>query len=266
MEQFKVHVERIVRPVQAALARKNKMREELLAHLVHKAEALVDEGLDEPAASAQAVEQLGDPDVIRKELQASVPALERLACARIPNWRFLDAYFEKDEGESRFHFALVRTAFEVSAMAVCVLPLLVAKWAGFMSRGQSSCLSCSLAAVGFISVAAVFIFVGWYLTDMTGLRRAMSRETAAPAWRKGVATCVFLCFNFVLIIGPLLFLAWLTHPSGRTILTATFFGMFGLQLAGGTIVLLVLLSVVCGFAMKIEHEQWVKWGSLKIDD
>jgi hypothetical protein len=68
-----VAVERAVRPVQASGKCKDRMREELLAHLT----AIYDEEYarlgDEAAARAEAIRRLGEPAALTAELQASVP-------------------------------------------------------------------------------------------------------------------------------------------------------------------------------------------------
>src|SRR5262245_65861705 len=77
MKELMVHVERAVRPVHATPARKQRMRQELLGHLT----AIFDEerarGGDEQQALAQALRRFGNPADLARELQASVPRLER---------------------------------------------------------------------------------------------------------------------------------------------------------------------------------------------
>lgn len=97
MNEFMVHVERIVRPIRAMDDRKDRMREELLAHLEIHFEQNRDRSADEGAARAQAIASLGDPARLRSELQDSVSDMERFK-ARIerlftwhapePAWRY----------------------------------------------------------------------------------------------------------------------------------------------------------------------------------
>ena len=74
---LKVIVERAVRPVQAALDRKRKMREELLAHVT----GVFDEELahhdDEAAALVETERRFGDPSEVAAQLEAAVPAYDR---------------------------------------------------------------------------------------------------------------------------------------------------------------------------------------------
>jgi hypothetical protein len=97
MNEFMVHVERIVRPIVARDGRKDRMREELLAHLETHFEQNRERSADEGAARAQAIASLGDPARLRNELQDSVSKMERFK-ARIerlfawhapePAWRY----------------------------------------------------------------------------------------------------------------------------------------------------------------------------------
>jgi hypothetical protein len=72
LTQLKILVERAVRPVQASAARKRKMREELLAHVVGAFEEEAGLG-DEQAALARTQERFGQAAELTGQLQASVP-------------------------------------------------------------------------------------------------------------------------------------------------------------------------------------------------
>lgn len=75
--QLKIMVERAVRPVRAGSARKRKMREELLAHVVGVFEEEAKHG-DEQAALARTQERFGQASELTGQLQASVPRSEDL--------------------------------------------------------------------------------------------------------------------------------------------------------------------------------------------
>ena len=269
MEQLRVHVERIVRPIRGAVGRKNKMREELLAHLVQKAEALIVGGAAEPAACATAIAQLGNPAALRGDLQATVPALERLAYLCLPDFGVFDAYLEKADGETAFHFALVRTAFIAGMLGVLLVLGVAVRWLGllpFRPRPVTEPGYCAMMLSFFYVSTVVSNFVGYYLIDVTGLRRFMSKRTPAPAWVKGGTHCLFICADVVLMFGPIALFLWIVNPADAAILAAVFSGAFGRNFALGFLVALLVLFGVSSFAMKFEHEQWVKWGSLHIDD
>jgi hypothetical protein len=77
MKELMVHVERAVRAVHASPARKRRMRQELLAHLTGLLEEEKALGGDEQEALARALQRFGDPAGLSRDLQASVPRLER---------------------------------------------------------------------------------------------------------------------------------------------------------------------------------------------
>jgi ATP-dependent Clp protease ATP-binding subunit ClpC len=69
-------VERVVRPVRTAMARKRKMREELLAHLSEIYEEEYLRWGDSDAALHEAAKRFGDPTQLSGELQDSLTSLE----------------------------------------------------------------------------------------------------------------------------------------------------------------------------------------------
>ena len=74
LTELKIIVERAVRPVRASTARKRKMREELLAHVVGVFE---EEGAklgDDRAALERTALRFGNPAEVTGQLQESVPA------------------------------------------------------------------------------------------------------------------------------------------------------------------------------------------------
>ena len=88
MNEFMIHVERIVRPIQAMDDRKDRMREELLAHLETSFEQERAKQTDESLARQRAIASLGDPVQLRNELQDSVSRMERFKARieRLFNW------------------------------------------------------------------------------------------------------------------------------------------------------------------------------------
>ena len=75
LNELKIVVERAVRPVQATFARKRKMREELLAHLVSIFEEEAGRQGDERAALERAEERFGDLRELSKQLQEERAAM-----------------------------------------------------------------------------------------------------------------------------------------------------------------------------------------------
>jgi hypothetical protein len=84
LKTLMIHVERIVRPVRAMERRKLQMRWELLAHLQAALEEERSGGREAPTAWEMARGRLGGPEDLTRELQKSVPFLERLAVW--PRW------------------------------------------------------------------------------------------------------------------------------------------------------------------------------------
>jgi Clp amino terminal domain, pathogenicity island component len=114
LEQMKL-VERIVRPVRAGIARKRKMREELLAHL----ESIYTEELsrlsDPAEALKAAAKRFGDSSELAREFQKSLPASQRVA-ARIERW------FGWRAGESAERFVLRQAllTFVLMGLIICL--------------------------------------------------------------------------------------------------------------------------------------------------
>jgi hypothetical protein len=77
LNELKIVVERAVRPVRATLARKRKMREELLAHLRSVFEEEVGRLGNEQAAIERTKERFGEPEELTTQLQQTVPWWDR---------------------------------------------------------------------------------------------------------------------------------------------------------------------------------------------
>ena len=77
LQELKRTVEQAVRPVRATMARKRRMREELLAHLVAIFEEEAGKLGDEQAALEQAKLRFGDPRELTGQLQQAVPWWDR---------------------------------------------------------------------------------------------------------------------------------------------------------------------------------------------
>lgn len=129
MNELMVHVERVVRPVRAGGRRKLRMREELLAHLT----AVYDEERarlgDDALALHQAVRRFGNPAELTRELQATVPAVERVLNAPVigAGWeRRLGHWFLQRPNESVVRHAarLAATVAGFVLIMVSLIPML----------------------------------------------------------------------------------------------------------------------------------------------
>jgi hypothetical protein len=84
MKRLRQEVERVVRPVVASEPRRNRMREELLGHLTSLYEQELARLHNEDQAAAAAVTRFGQPAELTRELQKSVPLVERIFWTRLP--------------------------------------------------------------------------------------------------------------------------------------------------------------------------------------
>jgi hypothetical protein len=114
MNDFKVLVERVVRPVQAGPARALRMRDELLAHLNGVYEQELARSGNEAEARAEAMRRLGDPAVLTRELESSLTWRDRIE-ARVDRW------FGWRPGDTPWRFGQRC----VLLIAVILLPILV---------------------------------------------------------------------------------------------------------------------------------------------
>jgi hypothetical protein len=115
LTRLKILVERAVRPVQASAARKRKMREELLAHVVGVFEEEARLG-DEQAALARTEERFGQAAELTVQLQASVPQSDRVE-------RFFENLFG-GSGESALRLA-TRFAVAFGALTSVMLGIMI---------------------------------------------------------------------------------------------------------------------------------------------
>ena len=111
MRELMVHVERAVRAVHASPARKQRMRQELLAHLTGLVEEEKARGGDERQALARALQRFGDPAGLSRDLQASVPRLERWLGG-------LANGFLRRPGETELRHGVRLAAFSAAAMFI----------------------------------------------------------------------------------------------------------------------------------------------------
>jgi hypothetical protein len=114
-KELKIVVERAVRPIRATMARKRRMREELLAHLVSIFEEEAQRLGDEQAALEEAKRRFGNPVELTGQLQQAVPRWDRC--------RSILENMGYRPGESVWHLAAKQ--FLVTAM-IYAIPLLLA--------------------------------------------------------------------------------------------------------------------------------------------
>jgi hypothetical protein len=103
LTQLKTLVERAVRPVRASLARKHRMREELLAHVTAVFDEETAQSGDERLALERTELRFGNPTELTLQLQESLPMSDR-------GVRFLEDVF-LGSGVSTLRFAFRYAAF-----------------------------------------------------------------------------------------------------------------------------------------------------------
>jgi ATP-dependent Clp protease ATP-binding subunit ClpC len=192
LTQLKIIVERAVRPVRASIARKRKMREELLAHVVGVFE---EEGArfgDERAALEQTALRFGNPAEVTGQLQASVPAGDSIA-----------RFFEGQPGEATL-WVLLRLACMASAwelIGVCAT-WFAAEWVTVMPREV------------MITFAYVFLGLPVYLFGLAFLTDWFEKRVYDPAGvsrlRVALSAAGSLLFMLLFVAGA----AWSDWPTG----------------------------------------------------
>jgi hypothetical protein len=89
-ELFRNHIERAVGPVRAVESRKDRMGEELSAHLAASFEDERARLGDDRAAAERAIQRLGEVSELTRSLQDAVPWLERVLYTPLPSLRCFD--------------------------------------------------------------------------------------------------------------------------------------------------------------------------------
>ena len=201
MNELKIHVERVVRPIRASNRRKCRMREELLAHLTCMAEQEQHRTKDDGAAVAAAIRRFGDADALRDELQASVPVVERIGLVDLVGL----GPMRRRQGEAPVRyivrsnivgFAFACVGFSLFALAIVAI---------FGQRPQRLGQPGTLHLLGFV-FATLVIQCG--TTTVIGLlseamRRALDSRASATSprakWTATVRLAVYCLAGSVLI-------------------------------------------------------------------
>lgn len=194
-------VERAVRPVQATAGRKRHMREELLAHLTAVCEQEQQDGAaDALAALDAAAKRFGDPAELARELQASVPRMERF------NWH-VERWLGWRAPETVLRMLLRSSLISFAFITICAIVSIAAGFLVSSDGPDAARVLRVFAPLALLTPAAQFGF-GWCyfkardaLWGAFGTRRSFSR---ANAWSVAAGVVVFLCgLGFVLgVEGP----------------------------------------------------------------
>jgi hypothetical protein len=156
MDDFKLHVERIVRPVRATQSRKLRMRRELLAHL-HA--ALAEERTnspDEATAIERAKQRLGTPEELSRTLHQSVPLVHRILFAKVEPGKT----WAREGPFERWEMRLARRLWALSAP---------------MTLWHSFIMFFAAAVVPYFAL----LVMAWTVPPQVYLRNLVERPTAA---------------------------------------------------------------------------------------
>ncbi len=147
MKELKIVVERAVRPVRATTARKRKMREELLAHLM----AIFEEELGRLGSERDALDQsrrrFGDPRELSLQIQETIPRMNRIAA-------FGDRITDYRRGESALAHAVRVATFMFMSYATTLVVLPPLSWI----RGRHG----EIGLLAFISLASAACLGGLF--------------------------------------------------------------------------------------------------------
>lgn len=270
METLRIRVERIVRPIRGAGWRKDRMREELLAHLQQAYDAGLREGLSVSEAEASACARLGDVNALREELQRTISPIERAMYIRMPFLKICDRWFSKKEGESALHFAAVRTLYTGIFLTVALVVVV-----GVVEAINASDLVCARLSVGpdvitllrFVTYAFFGSAAAYWATDILGIRRILSRESPAGALKKGSALVLFLSAYCALLVtlacacDPLI-----AYRGSERIQTALRAISHTCELWAFAALFLLVVIPWIAWVMTREHRHYERWEKLRIDE
>ena len=186
LTRLKIVVERAVRPVRASTARKRKMREELLAHVVGVFEEEAARLGDERAALERTALRFGNPAEVTRQLQESVPARDAVR-----------RYWEGRPGEPAWRTA-IRVAWVSGTIALVVAVCVLAP--------------CTVGSVGawprealIQSVCAVLTIPAW-LSGVVFLTSLMEKAVSGPAGRSWLKVALVVAGSWSFML--LWFAAW----------------------------------------------------------
>jgi ATP-dependent Clp protease ATP-binding subunit ClpC len=243
LPELKRVVEQAVRPVRATMARKRRMREELLAHLLAIFEEEAVPLGNEQAALAGARRRFGDPRELTAELQETVPWWDKLA-------RLGEAAELRGPRESLLHFAARLAILGIMFVAV-PMPILAPIVSFCGRRNELDIVAWTLFVVGMLNVPLTVGFI--LLTD--GMYRSLYRGPKSRSWRQA-AVYGLLSMAFF----PLLAFAWCWSLTGNL-------AMSWAQLRLGCYFAPLAPVLFAGLASQAAKQlrDYEEWASLEVD-
>jgi hypothetical protein len=245
--KLKVIVERAVRPVRASLARKKKMREELLAHVTGVFEDELARRGDETAALIETEKRFGEPGELAKTLQASVPKRDRFVLRS-------EQMIAPRSGESLFGRAVRHgvTAFALEIAAfIAMSPLFPFFW-----QPQELGTFC-LLAMPILMGCGVTAFVSTLLIH--GLERALFGEAGRSSSRASLLLIVAFVIPVLLYFGLI---------SAMSVLVSDDIMAFGMARLGAILSAAILfpsILVLLACQLSSDNRYRAEWSQLQID-
>jgi hypothetical protein len=171
--QLKIIVERVVRPVQASMCHKLKMREELLAHVSAVFEEEATRLDNEQAAFERTAQRFGNPAELTGQLQASVPTSDFLQ-------RFLESMaLRTDESMLRRAVRFVVVTFFVFAVILLPPSFSLQRW-----------------VIGWPLIMAFASTVLYFVLASDGMRQALDlNEATGRSWRRAAVLAAASSFH-----------------------------------------------------------------------
>jgi hypothetical protein len=271
MKALRIHIERIVRPIRASVPRKNKMREELLAHLrTAFDEERVTATTDEEAVE-RAKQRLGEPDALREEFQSTVSWYERIGHTRVPiRLEMVDYGLSREYGwraSARFATEIIG-CLVVSAPILFALAYLVLFRAGLNRPPRADLGDCLLTISVMIAMLWFSLFVTFWLFDVIGVRRRVAPWSSTPALVKACLTNLLWMFAIGLFL--ILFTRFMDYlqpqmglESTASILLAALAAIPHGPWLGLALFASMILTMSIG--MHFERRQYEAWGCLDVE-
>jgi hypothetical protein len=243
LTQLKILVERAVRPVQAALRNKQKMREEMLAHVIAVYEQELQDTGDNPAAMVRTTQRFGDPAELTIQLQGTVPARDAFD-------RLLDrAWFRPGEPTLR---RAVRHALLLNTLAFVYMAAMFAVLYGAVGDLLSGRLPAAALVVYTTSVLlGMFFFVIGFTYLAEWLRRVLDAKAGRP-WLE----LLLIAIASTLLLPGLGFVLWLDGAQANLPQLLIVFAL-GLVVPG----MVVHLAKTLALRLRDHHE----WATLPLD-
>lgn len=119
MNEFEAFANKVVGPIRASTPRKMAIREELLSHLNEAEGRANEQGVESDDLAAHVLERFGDVATVRGEIEASIPAWQRVLYIRM---------LDRREEEGDYRYAARMSAYASTLIAAFVVVCVVSSW------------------------------------------------------------------------------------------------------------------------------------------